>query len=486
MGYLLPALTEAKFSNQRDVVLNERRQNYENRPYGLAPMAMLAALFPPDHPYHWTTIGEIADLHAVQLDDVHAFFRALLPPGERVAGARRRHRSATARWRWSTRLLRRDRRRRAASTPVARDGDARRATCAFMLEDRVELPRLYIAWLSPAMFAEGDAELDLAADICSPTARRRGSIGGWCSTSGSPPTCRPSQNSREMAGFVQIAATAAPGHTLAELERAILEEIARLAADGPTDDEIERGRVQAEAQFMFRLQTVGGFGGKSDQLNAYNVFLERSRLTSTRDLARYQAVTTRVAAGRGRRATRSGAPRDAEHRAARARRRSRCPIRRRRWCRERADDTRRSIARSCPSRGRRGRSRSRRSRNRRSPTACACGPCATPQVPVVTFMLLVRRGAADDPPGKDGLAALTADMLDEGSGDRSAIEMHEALARLGAQLDTDIGSDATVVSVTVAEPLRRPRARAARRHRRAAGADAKPTSRASGSCGCTG
>ena len=64
MGYLLPALTEAKFSNQRDVVLNERRQSYENRPYGLAPMAMLAALYPPEHPYHWPTIGQIADLLA--------------------------------------------------------------------------------------------------------------------------------------------------------------------------------------------------------------------------------------------------------------------------------------------------------------------------------------------------------------------------------------------------------------------------------------
>ena len=70
MGYLLPALTEAKLSNQRDVVLNERRQNYENRPYGLASMALLAALFPSDHPYHWTTIGEIAALHAVQLEEV--------------------------------------------------------------------------------------------------------------------------------------------------------------------------------------------------------------------------------------------------------------------------------------------------------------------------------------------------------------------------------------------------------------------------------
>ena len=92
MGYLLPALTESKFANQRDVVLNERRQNYENRPYGLAPMAMLAALFPPAHPYHWTTIGETDDLHAARLDDVRRFFTHLLPPGERVALARRRHR----------------------------------------------------------------------------------------------------------------------------------------------------------------------------------------------------------------------------------------------------------------------------------------------------------------------------------------------------------------------------------------------------------
>ena len=72
-----------------------------------------------------------------------------------------------------------------------------------------------------------------------------------------------------------------------------------------------------------------------------------------------------------------------------------------------------------------------------------------PQVPIVALMLLLRRGAASDPPGKEGLAAVTADMLDEGTGDRSAIDMHEAVARLGAQFDTDIGSDGTVASITV-------------------------------------
>jgi zinc protease len=286
MGFLLPALTEAKFSNQRDVVLNERRQNYENRPYGLAPMALLSALYPPDHPYHWTTIGEIADLQAVKLDEVHAFFRRYYHPanasialaGDIDAG------DALA-------LVDRyfgDIAPGQAVEPVEASatlpGDIR-----IRFEDRVELPRLYLAWLTPAMFADGDAELDLATDLLAngKTSRlyRRLVFDERIATDVSA-----SQNSREMAGYAQITATAAPGHTLAELERAIFEEVARLAADGPTDEEIERGRVQAEAQFMFRLQTVGGFGGKSDQLNAYNVFLDDPAYFPN-DLARYQVVT---------------------------------------------------------------------------------------------------------------------------------------------------------------------------------------------------
>jgi zinc protease len=156
-------------------------------------------------------------------------------------------------------------------------------------EDRVELPRLYLAWHTPAMFADGDADLDLATDLLAngKTSRlyRRLVFDERLATDVSA-----SQNSREMMGYAQITATAAPSHTLAEIEPVILEEIARLAADGPTDEEIERGRVQAEAQFMFRLQTVGGFGGKSDQLNAYNVFLKDPSYFP-RDLARYQVCT---------------------------------------------------------------------------------------------------------------------------------------------------------------------------------------------------
>jgi zinc protease len=286
MGFLLPALTEAKFSNQRDVVLNERRQNYENRPYGLSSMAILAALFPADHPYHWTTIGEIADLNAVQLDEVQAFFRRYYHPANAslaIAGdidpdatlaLVRGYFEEIPRGPWLERVV----------------AEATLETGApLLLEDRVELPRLYLAWLTPPMFAVGDADLDLASDLLAngKTSRlyKRLVFEERIATDVSA-----AQNSREIGGFLQITATAAPGHALAQIERAILEEIDRLADGGPADDEMERGHAQAEAQFVFRLQTVGGFGGKSDQLNAYNVFMGDPAYFE-RDLGRYQDVT---------------------------------------------------------------------------------------------------------------------------------------------------------------------------------------------------
>jgi zinc protease len=287
MGYLLPALTAAKFSNQRDVVLNERRQNYENRPYGLAPMAMLAALFRPDHPYHWTTIGEVADLQAAGLDEVRQFFSTYYHPANAslaLAGDIDVEEAFALARRYFGEL-----------TPGPPVGPVRPAPARLerdvrlRIEDRVELPRVYLSWLTPAMFEEGDADLDLAADILAngKTSRlyRRLVFEERMATDVSA-----SQNSREIAGFLQVVSTAAPGHTLEAIERVIVEEIARLAAEGPTDDEIARGRVQAEAQFIFRLQTVGGFGGKSDQLNAYNVFLGDPGYFD-RDLDRYRAVT---------------------------------------------------------------------------------------------------------------------------------------------------------------------------------------------------
>jgi zinc protease len=283
MGYLLPALTEEKFNTQREVVLNERRQNYENRPYGMALIALAAALYPADHPYHWPTIGYPDDLRAARLEDVHAFFGryyhpanaslalagdvtaaeavalaercfAEIPPGEPVG------------------------RVRAPLPPVEFE---RR----LVLEDTVEFPRLYLGWHSPALFERGDAELDLLGDVLAngKTSRLYQSL---VSRDRVALDVSAFQNSRELGGWFLVVATAAPGRTLPELDAAIGSELRRLGEEGPTEPEMHRGRVQAEAQFVYRLQTVGGFSGKSDQLNAYNTFVGDPGYFG-HDLARY-------------------------------------------------------------------------------------------------------------------------------------------------------------------------------------------------------
>jgi zinc protease len=285
MGYLLPALTEAKFTNQRDVVLNERRQNYENRPYGLAGMAIVSTLYPPDHPYHWLTIGSADDLRAAGIEDVRTFFQTYYHPGNAsvaIAGDIDPERAlALAETYFGEIPGGRPAAGVTVETPAPVSSDVR-----LLLEDRVELPRLYLAWHTPALFAEGDAEMDLAADVLAhgKTSRLYRAL---VYEQRIATEVAASQNSRELSSFFQIVATAAPGRTLDEIDRVITMEIERLAATGPQPDEMERARAQSEAIFVHRLQTVGGFGGKSDQLNAYNTFLDDPG-SFARDLARYR------------------------------------------------------------------------------------------------------------------------------------------------------------------------------------------------------
>ena len=288
MGYLLPALTEAKFSNQRDVVLNERRQNYENRPYGLAGMAIVAALYAPDHPYHWLTIGAAEDIRAAQLDEVKAFFQRYYGPANAsltLAGDVDTELGILLADEYFSEIPAGQKAGPVnvpAPAPVADD-------VRLVLEDRVELPRLYMAWHSPALFADDDAELDLVAEVLGSGKTSR-LYRALVYEQRIATEIAASQNSRELGSFFQIVATAAPGRTLAEVERAIMKEIATLLDRGPTALELERCLAQAEAHFLFRLQTVGGFGGKSDQLNAYNVFLGDPGYFG-RDLDRYRNAT---------------------------------------------------------------------------------------------------------------------------------------------------------------------------------------------------
>ena len=286
MGFLLPALTEAKFENQRNVVLNERRQNYENRPYGFAGMSIVAALYPPEHPYHWMTIGAAEDLKAARLEDVRAFFQTYYRPRNAslsIAGDIDADRAVALATDYFG-----DFEPGPEPPPVVAPKAALAGETRLVLEDRVELSRLYLAWHSPALFAEDDAELDLVSEVLGggKTSRLYRSL---VYEQRIATEIAASQGSRELGSFFQIVATAAPGRSLAEVEQAIATELARFLENGPTADELERCLAQAEAHFLHRLQTVGGFGGKSDQLNAYNVYLGTPGYFE-QDLSRYRAA----------------------------------------------------------------------------------------------------------------------------------------------------------------------------------------------------
>ena len=296
MGYLLPALTHERFETQRKVVLNERRQSYENRPYGLALMALMTGLFPFEHPYRWPTIGDVADLHAMQFDDVRDFFRTYYGPSNAslvLAGDVETGEAFELAERYFGDL-----------PPGARPAPVHAAASLaqerrLVLEDRVELPRLYMAWHSPAMFAKDDAELDLVADVVA-----NGKAARLYRTlvyeSRVALDVSASQQSRELGSVFVLAATAAPGKSLAEVAARVDVALTELAAAGPTEAEMERSRAQVESTFLYRLQTVGGFGGKSDQLNAYNV-LRGDPGYFAQDFERYESATqdsVRAAAGR--------------------------------------------------------------------------------------------------------------------------------------------------------------------------------------------
>ncbi len=163
MGFLLPEITADKVDLQRGVVQNERRQSYENRPYGLAEENILQRLYPPDHPYHWPVIGSMADLSAATLDDVRGFFRTYYTPNNATLAI-----AGDITPRATRQLVERyfgDIPRGPAVTRPAPPAVQLGADVYATIEDRVQVPRVYDAWHTVKAFADGDAMLDVLANV---------------------------------------------------------------------------------------------------------------------------------------------------------------------------------------------------------------------------------------------------------------------------------------------------------------------------------
>src|SRR5213082_1104225 len=287
LGFLLPEITADKVDLQRGVVQNERRQSYENRPYGLAQENILERLFPPNHPYHWPVIGSMKDLEAATLDDVRRFFQTYYTPNNStiaIAGDISPRDARALVQRYFGDIPRGPAVTRTPVPPLHLTTDV-----AAVLEDRVQLPRVYDAWHTVKAFADDDATLDVVADVLaggrSSRLYRRLVYELQIATD-----VAAFQDGTRIDGKFEIFATARPGHELGELQRVIDEELRKLADQGPTAREVERARNTFEAQFLSGMERVGGFGGKADQLNFYNYFVGTPDYFQ-KDLDRYGRVT---------------------------------------------------------------------------------------------------------------------------------------------------------------------------------------------------
>lgn len=287
MGYLLDTMSPARVDGQRDVVKNERRQSYENRPYGMASIELDKLLWPANHPYSWPTIGYMEDLSAASHEDVVEFFKKYYAPNNAslvIAGDIDLDRTRALVEKWFGEIPRGSDVEPLAP-PAAVLTEVKRAT----LTDRVALPRLYLGWLTPRLYAPGDAALDVVASILA---------GGKSSRlyrrlvydTQIAQDVNAVQQSGALGSSFLIVATARRGHTAAELQQAIDDELERLRREGPEAREVQRALNQIEASFYRRMQRVGGFGGKADQLNAY-YFAGASPDYFAEDLARYTSMT---------------------------------------------------------------------------------------------------------------------------------------------------------------------------------------------------
>jgi zinc protease len=289
MGYLLDAMTLDKLNNQRDVVKNERRQNYENQPYGLSWKLINENLYPPEHPYHWLTIGTQEDLSNASLEDVMGFFRSYYTANNSslcIGGDfNPKEVKALVKKYFGEFKLGPKVDKVKIWTPELSDNKY------VVMEDRVQLPRLYLTWHAVPQFTKDEAALDILSEILSSGKNSR-LYKSLVYEKQIAQDISAYNNTGEIAGSFGIIATAKPGITLKQLEDEIYGEIDKLKSGGITKRELERVKNDHEASFVYRLQSVGGFGGKTDQLNAYNVFLGDPGYFN-KDLARYTKVTAK-------------------------------------------------------------------------------------------------------------------------------------------------------------------------------------------------
>jgi len=253
----------------------------------MASIELDKMLWPPTHPYSWPTIGYMEDLTAASYSDVVEFFKKYYSPNNAslvIAGDIDFDRTRALVEKWFGEIP-----RGTAVEPIAPPAAILTGVQKKTLTDNVTLPRLYLAWLTPRFYAPGDSALDTTSSVLAGGKNSR-LYKRLVYDMQIAQDVSAFQQSGALGSVFQIVATARSGHTAAELQKVIDEELDRLRRDGPQPREVQRAVNQMEASFYQRMERVGSFGGKADQLNAY-AFAGGGPDYFAEDLARYTSLS---------------------------------------------------------------------------------------------------------------------------------------------------------------------------------------------------
>ncbi len=438
LGWMFDEIDAVSLANQQDVVRNERRQSVENRPYGVVEEAAYQALFPEGHPYRASVIGSHADIQSIQLKDVKDFARTYYRPNNatlvlagdfdpKVAKALVQKYFGTL---------------KAGPKPPEVQVATPEITAErrLVVTDRIELGRLNLSWHTPAMFKPGDAELDIAAHVLGGGKASR-LYGLLVRDKQLAQSVQVSQGSQSLSSVFDIEVVARPGASLDDIEALVDAEIERLAKEPPTAAEVAQARATIETQLLQRMEKVTSL---ADLVNHYNQMAGDPGYVG-QDLARYAAL----------------APADVSATVARYLQKQRRVV-------VIAKPGEQVLAAEVPTppmptqvaKGEREALNAPEAWRAKPPAAAKAKPLTLPAaqsftlangltvihspkpgLPLVSASLVLRAGQAVNPADKPGLAGFTAAMLPEGTTTRSAQQIAEGSALLGATLTAQAGPE---------------------------------------------
>ncbi|MFZ4874972.1 M16 family metallopeptidase [Janthinobacterium sp. Mn2066] len=444
MGYLLDVLDQTALTNQQDVVRNERRQSVENRPYGIVEEALYHQLFPKNHPYYASVIGSHADIQNAKLADIREFFTKYYGPNNAslvIAGDidKAKTKQLVNKYFGSFKSGPAVPKPNVVTPPITQE---RR----IVVQDHVELPRVFMAWLTPSAYQPDDAELTIAAQILAGGKSSR-LYKSLVYDKQIAQDVNANQSSNALTSVFSVDVTARPGHKPEEIEQAMNAELEQLRAHGPTDKEIERARNGIETGMLGQVEKVGS---NANMMNQYNQYTGDPGYLA-KDIERYRKVTV------------AGVQRAVD---TYLKNQARVVV----YGVPGTPDLGPEVPTPAP-----GKIKSQPGTAINADEAWrnkvpAAGPApaihlpqgksftlangltviynSNPGVPLVSTQLVIKSGSGANPLAQPGLSSFTAQLLQEGTATRTAPQIADEVAQLGALLGTGSGVDASFAQLT--------------------------------------